>query len=304
MTTTATRRRVGAHPGPFKPMVLTKLMLAGRRAPLHTTPASVGLEYEDVRFESVDGLDLRGWFIPSGLSAPGPVVVFIHGWLWNRLGNLGGQVPIADMDVEFLPATRALHDAGYHVLLFDLRNHGESARKVPVTYGPNEALDYRGALTYLRSRADVDPARIGALGCSMGANTALYGTPDAQPVKAILAIQPAIVPHFNRNFALDTFGRMGPAMLKPVDPIYRLLRAPMLKDHDPSVPARRLGDTVVQYVQGTGDQWGEMVDVETMSAATPGSLGVIRYESGGRYEGYRYVNQEVADVAGFFTARL
>jgi hypothetical protein len=138
----------------------------------------------------------------------------------------------------------------------------------------------------------------------MGANTALYGTPDAQPVKAILAIQPAIVPHFNRNFALDTFGRMGPAMLKPVDPIYRLLRAPRLALHDPSVPAARLGDTVVQYVQGTGDQWGELADVETMSAATPGSLGVIRYESGGRYEGYRYVNEEVADVAGFFVTSL
>src|SRR5204863_345202 len=82
---------------------------------------------------------------------------------------------------------RALHDEGYHVLLFDLRNHGESARKVPITYGPNEALDYRGALAYVRSRADVDPARIGVLGCSMGANAALYGTPDAQPVKAIPA---------------------------------------------------------------------------------------------------------------------
>lgn len=304
MTITATRRRRTARPGPLKSMVLTKLMLAGRRAPLHTTPAAVGLEYEDVRFGSVDGLDLRGWFIPSGSADRGPVVVFLHGWLWNRLGNVGGQVPIADKDVEFLPATKALHDAGYHVLLFDLRNHGESALKVPITYGPNEALDYRGALAYVRSRADVDPARIGVLGCSMGANAALYGTPDAQPVKALLAVQPAIVSHFNHNFALDTFGRMGPAMLKPVDPIYWLLRAPMLKDQNPSIPARRLGNTVVQYVQGTGDQWGVMADVETMSAATPSSLGVISYESGGRYEGYRYVNEEVADVARFFVSNL
>jgi len=304
MTTSAASRRKAARPGPLESLELTRLMLAGRRAPLHATPAAVGLGYEDVRFASVDGLDLRGWFVPSASAEPGPVVVFLHGWLWNRLGNLGGQVPIADKDVEFLPATRALHDEGYHVLLFDLRNHGESARKLPITYGPNEALDYRGALAYVRSRADVDPARIGVLGCSMGANAALYGTPDAQPVKAILAVQPAIVSHFNRNFALDTFGRMGPAMLKPVDPVYRLLRAPMLKDQDPSVPARRLGDTVVQYVQGTGDQWGVMADVETMSAVTPRSLGVIRYESGGRYEGYRYVNEEVADVAAFFVSNL
>src|SRR3954447_2227002 len=88
----------------LKPMVLTKLMLAGRRAPLLRTPASVGLEYEDARFKAADGLDLRGWFLPSGNASPstrGPAVVFMHGWLWNRLGNQGGQIPVADKDVDF-----------------------------------------------------------------------------------------------------------------------------------------------------------------------------------------------------------
>jgi uncharacterized protein len=287
----------------LKPMVLTKLMLVGRRAPLLTTPASVGLAYEEARFRSPDGLGLHGWFLPSGSEGRGPAVVFVHGWLWNRLGNQGGQIPVADKDVDFLPAARALHDAGFHVLLFDLRNHGESARKIPITYGPVEARDYQGALAYLRSRPDVDPARIGVLGCSMGANAAIYGTPDSQPVKAILAVQPAKVSNFNRNFALDTFGRLGPAMLAPVDPLYWLLRAPMLKDQNPAIPAKRLGDTVVQYVQGTGDQWGVMADVEAMAEATPHAT-LVRYESGGRYEGYRYVNEAVDDVAGFFVREL
>ena len=40
----------------------------------------------------MDGVDLKGWFIPSG-QAPGPAVVLIHGWMWNRLGNVAGQVP-------------------------------------------------------------------------------------------------------------------------------------------------------------------------------------------------------------------
>ena len=288
----------------FKPMVLTKLMLVGRRAPLDRTPKDVGLDYEEARFKATDGLALEGWFIPSGVEGRGPVVIFVHGWLWNRLGNVAGQVPVADKDVDFLPATKALHDAGYHVLLFDLRNHGRSGRDIPITYGPVEARDFQGALAYVRSRPDVDPARIGALGTSMGGNTALYGTPDSQPVKAILAVQPAIVKNFNRNFALDAFGRLGPTMLKPVDPLYKLLRAPMLKDQNPAIPAARLGDTVVQYVQGTGDPWGVMADVEAMSAATPNSLGVIKYESAGRYEGYRYVNEAVDEVAGFFRINL
>src|SRR4051794_38553944 len=202
----------------FKPTVLTKLVIVGRRAPLNRTPKDIGCDYEDVRFtSSTDGVGLRGWFIPSGAAEPGPVVAFVHGWLWNRLGNVGGQVPVPDKDVDFLPATKALHDAGYHVLLFDLRNHGQSGRKLPITYGVREAFDVQGALAYLRSRPDVDNDRLGLLGCSMGANACLYGTPDAQPVKAILAVQATRVAHFNHNYTLDEIGRLGPALLKPVD---------------------------------------------------------------------------------------
>ena len=82
---------------------MTKLMLNGRRAPLTRTPADVGLEFEDVEFSSTDGVELKGWFIP-GAPAPGPVVVFVHGWMWNRLGNVAGQTPVPDRDVDFLPA--------------------------------------------------------------------------------------------------------------------------------------------------------------------------------------------------------
>lgn len=287
-----------------RPIVLTRLMIQGRRAPIDRTPKDVGLEYEDAAFTSTDGLWLRGWFVPSEGDGPSPAVVFVHGWLWNRLGNKGGQIPVADKDVDFLPATRALHDAGYHVLLFDLRNHGESEARIPITYGPLEARDYRGALGYLRGRPDVDDARIGALGCSMGANAILYGTPDAQPVKALLAVQPARLAHFNLNFARTEFGAAGPAMIKPVDPLYALMRAPRPRDHDPAIPAKRLGATVVQYVQGTGDPWGTMEDVEAMAEATPNALPVVRYPSAGRYEGYRYVNEAVDDVAGFFREHL
>jgi pimeloyl-ACP methyl ester carboxylesterase len=288
----------------LRPMVLTKLMIIGRRAPIDRTPGDVGLAYEDAVFKATDGVDLRGWFIPRGGDGAGPAVVFLHGWLWNRLGNQGGQIPVADKDVDFLPAAKALHDAGYHVLLFDLRNHGESGAKPPITYGPRETRDYAGALAYLRARPDVDNSRIGALGCSMGGNTIIYGTPSNQPVKALLAVQPAVLANFNRNFSLTEFGRLGPLMIKPVDPLYRVMRAPRPKRHNPAIPARHLGDTVVRYVQGTGDPWGTMEDVEAMAAATPNALPVVRFESAGRYEGYRYVNEAVDDVAGFFREHL
>jgi uncharacterized protein len=289
----------------FKPMTLTKLMLVGRRAPIDRTPAEVGLTYEDVSFDATDGVTLRGWFIPREGDAPGPAVVFVHGWLWNRLGNVAGQVPVADKDVDFLPAARALHDAGYHVLLFDLRWHGESdSYKGPLTYGVREARDYIGAVGYLRSRPDVDGERIGAVGCSMGGNTILYGTPQCQPIKALLAIQPTRLHVFNTNFARTELGPMGPTMLKPVDLLYGMIRAPRPTKHDPGLPARQLDGTIVQYVQGTGDPWGTMEVIDEFAAVTPNALPVVRFESAGRYEGYRYICEEVDDVAGFFREHL
>ena len=288
------------------PMALTRLMIRPPRAPLWCTPERVGLPFEDVAFEATDGVDIRGWFIPraGATGAAGPAVVFVHGWLWNRLGNVAGRVPFTDADVDFLPAAEALHHAGYHVLLIDLSNHGESGSRFPITYGPWEARDYAGAITYLRSRADVDANRLGAVGCSMGGNTILYGTPDCQPVKALLAIQPAVLPNFNRRFARDLLGPSGPAMVKSAEGLYLARRAPRPAKHDPAIPASRLGSTIVQYVQGTGDRWGSMDDVEAMVAATPNALPLVRYPSAGRYEGYRYISEEVADVVTFFANHL
>ncbi|MDR7186090.1 pimeloyl-ACP methyl ester carboxylesterase [Microbacterium trichothecenolyticum] len=294
----ATRER-----GLRKLMHLTQLMVWGDRQPITRTPADVGLAAEDVSFTATDGIDLKGWFIPSGAPA-GPAVVFVHGWLWNRTGNAAGRVPFVDRDVDFLPATKALHDAGIHVLLFDLSNHGESGKRPPLTMGRWEARDFNGAVHYLRGRDDVDPARIGALGTSAGANTVMYAIPGGPPVKALLAVQPTRLPVFNRNFARDVLGPLGPAAAASTDLLYVFLRAPLPSRHDPAIPARELGDTVVQYVQGTGDPWGEMGIVEGFSSVTPRSLGVLRYPSTGRYEGYQYVSKEADDVAAFFTAHL
>lgn len=286
----------------FRPITYTKLMLNGRRAPVTRTPAEVGLEYEDVEFSATDDVELKGWFIPSGAPGPGPVVVFVHGWMWNRLGNVAHQTPVADRDVDFLPATAALHAAGYHVLLFDLRRHGESGHgKGPMTYGPNEARDYIGAVHYLRTRADVDGERIGVIGTSAGGNTAIYGTPHVQPIKALLAIQPTRLVAFNKNFARTELGPLGPGMIAPIELLYALLRAPRPSQHDPAVPAAQLNGTVVRYVQGTGDPWGSMEVVESFAAATPTTAGpVIPYPSTGRYEGYAYISERADEVVAFF----
>src|SRR5690606_34961140 len=124
-----------------------------------------------------------------------------------------------------------------------------------VSFGPLEARDFTGAVAYLRSRPDVDGQRIGAMGISMGGTIALYGAPDCQPIKAILAVQPAKVTTFNANFCRDAFGRLGALFELPIELIYRLTRTPPPSFQDPGAPARGLHDTIVRYVQGTGDRW-------------------------------------------------
>ena len=104
-------------------------------------------------------------------------MLFVHGWMWNRMGNVAGRVPFKDADVDFLPAVKALHDAGFHVLLFDLVNHGVAARGRRSRTGRWEARDMLGAVAYLRTRDDVDGERIGVIGTSMGGNTALSAAP-------------------------------------------------------------------------------------------------------------------------------
>jgi fermentation-respiration switch protein FrsA (DUF1100 family) len=56
---------------------------------------------------------------------------------------------------------------GYGVLLFDRRGEGESEGD-PNAFGWGGERDLYAAAAYLRSRADVDPERIGAIGLSVG----------------------------------------------------------------------------------------------------------------------------------------
>ncbi|MBE2318983.1 alpha/beta fold hydrolase [Solirubrobacter sp. CPCC 204708] len=287
-------------------LILTWLMLFSRREPVSRTPAEVGLDFEPVSFPATDGVDIKGWFVPAKGEGPKPAIVFVHGWMWNRLGNVAGKAPIDDRDVDFLPATKALVDAGYSVLMYDIRGHGESARgRSLLSFGPVEKRDFVGAVNYLRTRADVDGERIGSIGISMGGTIALYGAPECQPVKAVLAVQPAKVTTFNYNFALDQWGPLGPAIVAPIELIYRIARTPPPSVQDPGEPAKRLDGTVVRYVQGTGDRWGTMVDVLRFAEGTPTLDGpVVHYPSSGRYDGYRYVSAETDDIVDFFRRNL
>ena len=148
--------------GYFGVALLVVLWMTGpkRRSPC-ATPASVGLEYEEVEIPSTDGVRLRAWWVPAGDSAR--AAVFVPGW--------GGY----KFEEHLLQTLPVYHDAGYGVLLLDLRAQGESdgSRR---TLGYREVRDVRGALDWLHGQG-YEAGNFVLHGWSMGGATALRTAP-------------------------------------------------------------------------------------------------------------------------------
>jgi len=119
------------------------------------SPARYGLSYEDVSLHARDGVMLSAWYVRSANRA---AVVVLHGSGSTRT------------DVLAQAAVLARH--GYGVLLPDARGHGRSQGHA-MEFGWYGNRDVDAAVTYLALRPDVDPARIGVLGESMGGEQAL-----------------------------------------------------------------------------------------------------------------------------------
>jgi len=142
-------------------------MIKRRTPDVRTDPTDYGLSYEEVAFQSRDGLTLRGWFIPA--DEPRGTIVFCHG----HAGSM-------DPDIEYAPA---FHANRYNVLMFDLRGHGRSEGQ-RVSMGYHERLDLLGVVDYLRSRG-ID--RVGVLGFSMGGAVAISTAPQSEAIRAVVS---------------------------------------------------------------------------------------------------------------------
>src|ERR1700751_183963 len=149
------------------------------RAPVMHTPADEGLPYEDVPFPALDGVPLEGWFIPAAGShriiiANHPMTFSRSGipphlepWhsIWNASGN--------GFEVNLVPDYKILHDAGYNLLTYDLRNHGLSsaANGGVVSGGILESRDVVGSLEYARARSATREMEIGLFSRCTGGNS-------------------------------------------------------------------------------------------------------------------------------------
>lgn len=276
------------------------------RQPLWGTPGDLGLAYENAFFTAQDGVPLSGWFIPAA-NPNGSTLIMVHGWPWNRLGDTADNFLanlIGSRPLDLLRLAYNLHQEGFHLLMFDLRNHGESAAAPPVTFGQEEMRDLLGAVSYVSQRPEVNPKRIGAIGFSMGANTVLYALTRTDQIAAAVAVQPTSVSVFAHRLGNHLFGPLSKLVLPIAELCYRLAGGPAFKAIRPGTAVSRAYPTPVLYIQGSGDPWGSAADVAAMAAVTVNATEPIFVESSHRYDGYQYAVENPKLLAAFFEQHL
>jgi fermentation-respiration switch protein FrsA (DUF1100 family) len=123
-------------------------------------------------FQSGDGVTLRGWYIPAENST-------------KTITVCSGANGSLDADVHVAPW---LHEAGYNVLLFNWRAHGQSEGEV-VTLGFNERYDLIAAVQFAKSKG---AERVGVLGFSMGGTVAIATAAVYEDINAIVADSPFV----------------------------------------------------------------------------------------------------------------
>jgi dipeptidyl aminopeptidase/acylaminoacyl peptidase len=149
-------------------------MTQTRRLPVYGHPTELGLDYEDVTFQSKnDKIPLKGWDLRT--PSDSRCIIFIQGQDHHR--NSPG--------IRALQLGRDLVNQDYSVLLFDFRGRGESGGKRDST-GDREQWDVMGAIDYVVARG-IPLERIGLLGFSLGAAVALLVAAKLPSIAAVVA---------------------------------------------------------------------------------------------------------------------
>lgn len=137
------------------------------------------LARQDVSIPMDDGVSIAATLhLPSGAPPDGgwPALVLLHGLPGDR-AQMNGLVALTGLPAQ-----------GYAVLTFDARGIGSSGGLVSAG-GPRDVADVRALHAWLGARADVDAARIGALGISYGGGIALNSLVAGVPWRAVFAAQ-------------------------------------------------------------------------------------------------------------------
>ena len=193
---------------------ISNLMIKPGQSPVFETPDKYGLDYEDVTFKAKDGVTLSGWLVKGGTDK---VIIQSHfGVQCSRCGFTQegkGMMKNAlwTSDIHFLNQAKYLVEAGYSVLMYDMRNHGESEQNGWVSWGIEERRDVVAAVNYISNHTDYQNANIGLLSICMGqgASTFAFGMEEEMKqfdnLKTMISVQPLTYDYFVEAMGLPEF---------------------------------------------------------------------------------------------------
>ena len=132
-----------------------------------STPAELGLNYDEVWFDTKDEVPIHGWSIPGRANMP--LVIFFHG----NAANIS----------HFVDILRYFNEMGFSAFIFDYRGFGKSHGQV--IREEDLYIDGRSAIDYLRSKG-WQPSQMIFYGHSMGAAVSLQMGLETPPAAVVL----------------------------------------------------------------------------------------------------------------------
>lgn len=284
------------------------------RAPLLKTPTDVGLAYDNVTFPALDGVPLEAWFIPCAGSDK--LIIVNHPRGFNRYGQPSNIEPWKsmlapagnDIEVDFTKDYRILHEAGYNVLTYDLRNHGHSGiNNGLVTNGHFESRDVVGAMRYVGSRDDLASMTTGLFSRCLGCSSTIFALsryPDEfVGVRCMVGAQP-LSPRFYYERMLPISG-VPAERIEELDHLVRLATSFSFDQLSPHEPARDVTLPTFLY-QVRNDSTSKPIDVQTTFDNLASNDKELFWIEGTtkRWDGYNYFSSDPQRMLEWFRKHM
>lgn len=277
------------------------------RTPILRKPDEVGLAYEEVRFTAEDGVELHGWFIPGDSNE---LVIHNHFSPASRYGFPGHMENFeasGGFEVNFLPKYKALHDAGYSVLTYDMRNHGESDASANEVCGVGywEWQDVMASLAFARSWEKTKGMDLHLQSMCMGANSTLRAMekhPEAfEGIRSFVLIQPL---HGQTCIerSCEAMGVDVEAGIREFAPINEKLTGLTFADHDmrPLIEHVKLPTLMLQVRQ---DMVSRESDIQELFEKLDVEKDIIWVEdTPWRFHGYTYFSEHPEAMVAWYDA--
>lgn len=244
-------------------------------------------------------MPLEGWFFPNNESDR--VLIMNHPRLFNRAGLPAHIEPFNsslaasgnNIDVNFIPDYKILHDAGYNVLAHDLRGYGLSGSGNINLYsgGRFESYDVIGAIRYIRQRKDTRKMTLGLYPRCMGGGATFFAVTrrpeEFEGIRTIVYPQP-ISANVSSRVTLDGAG-VPLSYLEELDDMVYWRTSLHLEEYSPIPWARSVNIPTYMY-QIRDDVLTDWRDVQDVfdAIATPDKELFWIENSTVRWEGYQH----------------